>query len=124
MATLGELADAIYAKDQEIAAAEAVVKGLDVERRALAGKLMNLMKEQQTTITRGKHATASLGETVRPQIADFDKLAAFIKRNGALYLFERRIGVKAYNELMEQRNGKPIPGLTEFKKDSLSIRKV
>jgi hypothetical protein len=120
---LGDLADAIFAQNEKIAAANAVVKELEVEKRALEERLIIAMEAAGTDIIRGDLATVSISETVRAQISDFEKLEQFIHRNKALYLFERRIAATAYRELMETRKGKAIPGLIEFKQQRLNVRK-
>ena len=121
---LGDTADAIYSKNEEIALANAKVKELETEKRAIEERLLNAMQEAGTNIIRGALATVSISETVRPQIADYDELTRFILRRKALHIFERRISSRAYIELKESMNGKPIPGLSEFVQTRLNVRRV
>lgn len=125
MATnLGALADELYAKNAEIAQANAVVKNLENEKREIENRLLGSMQEAGTDIVRGNSATVSISEVVRPQIDDFNALEKFVLRQKALYLFERRIASTAYRELKESLGGKPIPGLSEFTQARLNVRKV
>lgn len=121
---LGELGDALYAKKQEIAAANEVVKRLDAEARQLEDELLNRMQEAGTDIARGSAATVSISENVRPQLQDWDAFAAFVQRRKALHLFERRISSTAYREMKEALGNKPVPGVTEFTQLRLNVRKL
>jgi hypothetical protein len=123
MATnLGELGDLIYAKREEIAAANAKVKELEAERNALEARLLGAMQEAGTDIVRGQLATISISETVRPQLADWSEFERFVLRKKALSLFERRIAANAYREMKDNLGGKPIPGVSEFVQVRLNVR--
>lgn len=120
---LGKLADQLYAKNEEIAAANARVKELEGEKTQLETKLLQSMKGVGTNIVRGETATVSISETVRPKIDDFEAFSSFVLRKKALHLFERRIAATAYRELKESLNGKAIPGTSEFTHERLNIRR-
>ena len=121
---LGAIGDAIYSKNEEIATANAKVKELEQEKRALEERLLQGMQAAGTDIVRGAKATVSISETVRPQIADWDTLEKFVLRKKALHLFERRIASTAYRELKESLGNKPVPGLSEFTQTRLNVRRV
>lgn len=121
---LGEMGDAIYRKNAEIAAAEEVVKALSAEKRSLEDQLMQAMSDAGTDIVRGELATVTLSETVRPKIDDWDTFATFVLRKKALQLFERRVSATAYREMKEALKGKPVPGTSEFTQQRLNVRKV
>lgn len=121
---LGALADAIYAKDEEIKAANAVVKGLQSEKTALEDRLLAAMDEAGTTLVRGQIGKASREDVSRPRILDADKFFPFVLRKKALHLFERRISVLAYKEMKEELGGKEVPGLTEYLQPKLKVSKV
>jgi len=123
-ANLGALADAIYSKGEEVSQANAKVKELETEKRALEERLLNEMREAGTDIVRGATVTVSISETVRPQLADWGDFERFVLRKKALQLFERRISSKAYNELKDSQGGKAVPGVTEFVQTRLNIRRV
>jgi hypothetical protein len=120
----GELADALYAKNEEISQANAVVKDLETEKREIENTLLLAMQDAGTNIVRGSSATVSISENVRPQIQDFDAFTKFVLRRKALHLFERRIASTAYRELKDELGGKPVPGLSEFTQVRLNVRKV
>lgn len=121
---LGELGDALYAKKQEIAAANEVVKRLDAEAREIEDELLIRMQDVGTDIVRGSSATISISENIRPQLQDWDAFAAFVLRKKAPHLFERRISTTAYREMKEALGNKPVPGVTEFTQLRLNVRKL
>lgn len=121
---LGDLGDEIWALNQKLAEANARVKELEALKTALSTRIIGALQAAGTDIARGSKATVSLSEATRVNISDFEQAAPFIRRNNALHLFERRISSKAYLELMEQRKGKPIPGLTPFKQLRLNVRSL
>jgi hypothetical protein len=124
MANLGDLGDAIYAKNEEISAANAKVEELQQEKKILEDQLLSAMQEAKTSIIRGQVATISITEQSHPQIVDLEKLYKFVLRRKALHLFQRRIAVEAYRELKVAIGNKPIPGTTEFTQTKLSVRKI
>lgn len=120
----GKLADALYAKNEEIAAFNTKLKVIEAEKRDMENTLMASMLDAGTNIVRGSKATVSISETIRPQIQDFEEFAKFCLRKKALHMFERRIASGAYKEMKDSLGGKPIPGLTEFSQSRLNVRKV
>lgn len=121
---LGDLADALYTKNEELAKLNAKVKLADAERIQLQNEVMAALDDAGTTTAKGKRASVSLGETSRFNIADFDLLSTFLIRKKALHLFERRISSKAASEMIESLGGKPIPGLSIFTQRRINVSKV
>lgn len=121
---LGEMGDAIYDLNSEIAAANEVVKQLDNKKRDLENELLLRMQDAGTDIVRGNKATISISATVRPQIQDFDAFSTFVIRKKATHLFEKRVSATAYREMKDLLGGKAVPGLTEFTSVRLNVRKV
>ncbi|MBT9153369.1 MAG: hypothetical protein DDT39_00026 [Firmicutes bacterium] len=119
----GARCDALYALREEIAEAQSKVDALDKKKRALEDDLLAAMVEAGTDLVRGQRATASITENVIPQIFDMEAFGQFVLRKKALHLFERRIARTAYRELKESLAGKAVPGVNEFTKVSLSLRK-
>lgn len=122
--SLGELADELYNFKIRCAAAQKVADDLKAEQHALETVIINALTDAGITAIRGTYDTIGLSESVRPQIADPAAFEAFVLRKKALHLFERRISVKAYNEMKLLLKGKPIPGLNEFVQTKLSVRKI
>ena len=121
---LGDLADELHTLQTKLAELNLKVKELEEQKHALESNIISALQDNGIDSIRGKYATISITETVRPQIADFEEFATFVLRKKALHLFERRVSVKAYNEMKELLKGKPVPGLNEFVQQKLSVRKV
>lgn len=121
---IGELADDLFDIGEKIKKANAVVTDLETKKREIEDAMIGALEAQGIDSVRGKHATISITRSVKPQIADFEKLSAFVLRHKRLDLFERRISSKAFAELKAERKGKDIPGLSEFNAVKLSVRKV
>jgi chromosome segregation ATPase len=119
----GERCDALYELREKIAEAQSKVDALEKQKREMEDDLLAAMTEAGTDLVRGQRATASITETVVPQIADMEAFGQFVLRKKALHLFQRRIAATAYRELKESLAGKPVPGVNEFTKISLSLRK-
>lgn len=122
--TVGELIDALYEKKQEITAAGKIVSTLKEERDEIIDLLVDHMEAQGISKATGKLAGATLGETIVPQIDDFDKFWRFMKKNDAPYLLEKRPAAAPFRELLENRKGRPIPGLSSFPKKTINTRKL
>lgn len=121
---LGELADALYAKEAEITEANAKVAELKKQADDLEASVFAALDAAGTDTARGKRGSVSITEAVRPQLADYDAFCGFVLKRKALHLFERRISAKAYAEMKETLGTTAMPGVTEFKYRRLNVRKV
>lgn len=119
--SIGALIDDLHHNRDKIRKLEKQVSELKEVRDDLELRLIEAMEAQGIQQSRGAHATATITESVKPSVEDWDTFYAFIKRNNAFYLLERRPASAAYRELMERRT-KPVPGVTSFIKRSISLR--
>jgi len=74
------------------------------------------MLKASTTI-----GTASIVETVVPQVVDWDAVFEHIKETGDFYLLQKRPAAAAFREL--HSSGQVIPGMEAYTKRSISLRK-
>ncbi|GAC1659619.1 MAG: hypothetical protein NVS9B12_13190 [Vulcanimicrobiaceae bacterium] len=121
---LGELGDALYSKNEEIAQINERLSEKEAEKRLIEERLLAAMQAAGTDIARGSRATVSLSEVTRAHIVDFDKFTQFVLRKKALHLFERRVSAKAYKEMKDTLGGKDVPGLIDFVQTRINVRKV
>lgn len=121
---LGKLADQMLVLNDKITEANKVVDDLKNQKNMLESDIISALQAQEIDGINGKYATIKITQSIKPQIADFEALSVFVLRKKLLHLFERRISSKAYAELKEEMKGKPVPGLSEFTKVGLSVRKV
>lgn len=87
----------------------------------LKGQSIGRMDEDGLDKLSSTLATISIGESVVPQIDDWDATVAHIKETGDIHLLQRRINSAAYREIIEA--GGTVPGLSPFKKRELNIRR-
>ena len=119
---IGDLVDALHAKREEKRAAEEVVKGLDEEYRRLETELIELADEQGTLTGKGKKGAFSIGESLYPQVKDWDAFHKYIGKMKYYHLLERRPSVTGCRELFETKGA--IPGVEKFTKRKINLRGV
>ena len=101
---------------------EAQVKAINAEIAECNDWLLQRYAEIGTTTARGSLASATLTETIVPNIEDWGLVQQYIMDNDALYLVHRRISAGPWKELMD--TGEEIPGITPFTKRTISLRKL
>lgn len=116
---LAEMVD-IREEKRKIKARE---KDLNERWRALELELLIRLDEQGMEKASVKNVgTASINETVLPQVVDWDAFYAYILENDALFLLQRRPAAAAYRELLE--SGDTIPGVEPYTQRQIGLRKA
>lgn len=82
-------------------------------------ELLLKMQAEETTVLQAHGITIRLNQSQVPQIKDWSQLEAFVMETGRLDLFQRRVSVSSYRELLEERDG--VPGIEPFTKFTLSV---
>lgn len=65
--------------------------------------------------------TATINETVLPQVIDWDEFYAYMVENDALYLLQKRPAAAAFREMQE--SGQSVPGVEPYTKRTIGLRK-
>lgn len=120
--TLGEKIDKLSKLRADIRIKNKEVERLEGEKKALEAQVMEHMDVENIGSSRGKLATASISESVVPSVTDWDTFWAYVFRNKASHLLERRPHATAYREELETRKGKPIPGVQPYTRRTLNLR--
>lgn len=120
MSTIGSIVDKLCVLRDDRRALEKQIEVSKKESDALEITLMESMDKEGVDKATGKHASVSIGETVRPNVADWDEFYKYIYKTKAFFLLERRPSVTACRELFETK-GK-IPGVVPFTKRSINLR--
>jgi hypothetical protein len=120
--TIGELTDKLHQIRERKRAAEEVVKAIDEEYKAAELKLMEAADAQKTGTGKGKLASFSIGESVLPQVTDWDAFYKYIYKNKFGHLLERRPSVTGCRELFDTKGA--IPGVEKFTKRKINLRGV
>lgn len=120
--TFGSLIDEMYAvrtKRQEL---EAESKKLGEQLEKMTAAIINRLDIDETTMSRGKAASATLTETVVPKVDDWDAFYKYLAENEAFHLLQRRVSSAAARETIEA--GEVIDGVSTFTKRAISLRKI
>jgi len=89
--------------------------------RSLEMELITRLDEQGMLKASTKAGTASITETILPQVVDWEAVYEHIKKTGDFYLLQKRPAAAAFREL--QASGIEIPGMEPYTKKSISLRK-
>jgi len=127
---LGTLIDRLYKAQQhiaeasrEVARAERVVQQRKHKAAVIETEIRDRFKRGTLEGAEGKIARVSLKKVTGPQLKNWDKLAAFVLKNKAPELFQRRISKQAWLDWLDDRNQRPIPGITKYEEIRLSVTK-
>ena len=107
----GELIDMLYGLRNERLALSKTVDELKAQEAAISSKLISMMTSENLGVTglRGSLASFSIKKERVPAIVDWQQVYTYIKENDAFELLQKRIGIKAWQELDEA--GIAVPGL-------------
>lgn len=122
MSTIGAKIDSLQKLREKKRIAEKTVTDIAKQMSDLENELMTQMDEEGVVGSKGKLASASISETVKPSIEDWDKFYAYIHRMKYYHLLERRPSVTGCRELFETK-GK-IPGVVPFTQRKINLRSV
>lgn len=119
----GALIDKL-AKARAAKTANAVItKRLDEEYKAIEAEVMETLEAQGITGAKGKLGTVSIIEAIVPDVQDWDKFYAMIKKNGWFHLLNRAPNAPAFREALEIKGEAWMEknGVTPFHKKTLSL---
>jgi hypothetical protein len=117
MLTVGEQIDALQKLKERKKDAETVVSDLEKQIEASANNLIELMEAQGVVRSTGRLATASISESIKPQVQDWAAFYDFIARHKYFHLLDRRPSVTGCRELFETKG--VIPGVVPFTKKTI-----
>jgi hypothetical protein len=118
---LGAIIDRMYELREQQKALTAEAKKLGEQIESMESQVINRLDDDETTMSRGKAASAVLTETVIPKADDWEAIWEYINNNKANYLTQRRLATTAVREMLEA--GEVIPGVSTFTKRAISLRK-
>jgi len=101
---------------------QAAVSDLDAEEKALKEHIINTLPKSEASGVAGKVARVTLKKKDVPQVEDWPKLYAHIKKTSSFNLLNRALSTAAVQELWD--DGKKVPGVVPFTVVSLSINKL
>lgn len=89
--------------------------------KSLEEELLLRLDEQGMLQGKTPLGTATITETIVPNVVDWDDLQEHILETGDFYLLQKRPAAAAFREL--HASGKEIPGMEAFNKRTISLRK-
>ncbi|MGH9890835.1 MAG: hypothetical protein ACREA0_02375 [bacterium] len=119
--SLGELVDHFHVLDALAKKYGGMEKPLKDEKSGLETVILRRMDAEQTVKAGGRGGNVSITEAVVPSVKDWDAFWAYVYRNKASHLLERRPAVLAYREELVARNDKPLPGVESYTRRTLRL---
>lgn len=120
--TLAGCADRYYLVREERLAAQKQVDALQAEESALKERLIAELPKSEASGIAGRVARASVTSRPTYQAKDWDKIRAYVIKNQAFDLLQKRLNQEAVDERFAAK--KKIPGIEIFNVVSLSCTKV
>jgi hypothetical protein len=117
----GKLADLLYKLRAERGEIEGKAEEVKAEETRIKDFLIETMPKAELSRITGELANAALTRKVVPQVADWDKLYAFIEKNDAFDLLQKRPSELAFKERWEA--GVQVPGVDQFTVLGISVTK-
>ena len=114
MATLGEAIDSLQRLKQQRKEIQGQLDEVDMRIGLAETALLASMEAQGVQRLSGTLATASITDSVKPSVQDWDEFYRFIREHGFFHLLDRRPSVAGCRELFESRGA--IPGVVPFVK--------
>lgn len=119
---LGACADKLFQLRELRLAKQKEAELIEAEEKALKEHLINTLPKSEANGVAGKVARVSIVTKPVPQVKDWDKFYAHVKKTGQFELMQRRLSDTAIKERWEA--GKAVPGVESFNVVTVSINKV
>ena len=120
--TMAACADLLFEVKQARLAADKVAAELKSKESQIIEHIINNLPKSEATGVAGKLARATIVVKTIPVVKDWDKFYAYVKKNSAFELLQRRLSESAVEERWEQK--KTVPGVETFKRSTVSLTRV
>lgn len=119
---LGESIDRLYELREQKRDLNTAIKDIDAQFAEIESNVLAMLEEIGVDSSKSKLASATISESLVPDVEDWDAFENYIIDTRQLYLLQRRCAVVAFRDLLQA--GEEIPGVRPFSKKSLSLRKL
>src|SRR5574343_379120 len=120
--TIGATIDLLYELREQRQALTKQIEALKEKEASLEDHLMTNFDRSGLDGAKGKLATASLKRSTVADVTDWDKLWAYIGKNKAYELVQKRASITALRERWDA--GKEVPGVAPKEITTLSLVKA
>jgi hypothetical protein len=122
---LGAKIDAYFALKTKLTAYNSAGNKMKELLTEMERDLIHALDNNDLTGSQGHNSRCSITETEVPQVDDMDAVYAYIEADfdNRRYLLQRRVSSTAFKEI-KQITGEAIPGLSDYTKRAISIRKL
>lgn len=120
--TLAAAADMLYTIRTKRLLLQKEVEAYQKQETELRERLIAELPKGDATGVQGKLCRVSVITKARPNVENWDKFYAYVKKTGNFDLMQRRLSDAAVKERWE--NNKEIPGVGRFNIVDLSVNKV
>lgn len=118
--TLGQDIDELFELREHIRALEEDLKKISAGYEKKRDVLLARLQVEGLPKASGRKATVSVSELVVADVENWEEFHAYIHRNKAYHLLERRVANAAYRELLASRK-RPVPGVKPYTKHTLKL---
>lgn len=119
---LGAVADELYTLRQRRLELQKVVDELESREKALKEHVINNLPKSDAKGISGSVANVRVENDEIPQVKDWDKFYAYVKKTNAFDLLQRRLNPKAVTDRWADK--KKVPGVESFTVTKVSCTKV
>ena len=113
----------VKTKHRAVMRAEVAEKKEQIKLDKLEAQCMARFKQDKIKGIKSSLAVAELKTITGASVHDWRKLVAYITKNNAFELFQRRVNKAAWLEHLEARKQRPVPGIKKFQRVKLSVTK-
>jgi len=107
--TSGEAIDLLWNIRSKRLEAEKYAEMLKEQESSIREQLVQMLEDQGLKAARGTKANFSFSSKPVPQVTNWDKFYAYVKKYNAFELLHKRIGAEAWQERVDA--GKTVPGV-------------
>lgn len=120
---IGEMIDSLWAIREDIRALNKQIDDHEKSYESLEENIKRALDDQKLDKGTGSRATASITVSEVPHLDDWDEFISYCRKTGNFQLFERRVAVKAWREIVEKTKRAPR-GTSIFTKRKLNLATV
>jgi hypothetical protein len=118
----GAAADLLYRARERRLEMQRETERVEKLEKQLKEFFINTLPLSESSGIAGAEARVQITTSRQPQVEDWDKFYAYVRRNNAFEFLQRRVNEGAVKERWEDR--KEVPGVTAFNVKKVSVTKL